>query len=113
MDTPQFMGRAACELLQQHPLRQVVGFVTDHHDAARPIEECHLVIDSGQITGRVTSVAYSPTLKHTIGIAVVEGASMTASEFQIRIGGGKLVRAERSPMPFYDPVGLRLTEVSV
>ncbi len=113
MDKPQFMGRAACELLQQNPLRQVVGFVTEHSDAARPIEECHLVIDEGRIAGRVTSVAYSPTLKHTVGIAVLEGASMAATEFQIRIGGGKMVRAERSAMPFYDPDNLRLTEASV
>jgi hypothetical protein len=38
---------------------------------------------------------------------------MAATEFEIRVGGGKMVRAERSPMPFYDPDNLRLTETSV
>jgi len=30
-------------------------------------QECHLVIDRGEIAGRVTSIAFSPTLRRYIG----------------------------------------------
>ena len=35
------------------------------------IEECHLIIDHGQIIGRVTSVSYSPALHQVIGMAFI------------------------------------------
>ena len=110
MDKPRFMGRAACELLSGGVQRQLVGFTTDHADPAQPIEECHLVIDGARIAGRVTSVAFSPSLQKTIGLAVLEGESMTASQFDIRIQGGRLIRARRAELPFYDPTGARLME---
>lgn len=112
MDKPRFMGRAACELLATQGLRKVVGFTTDHTDPALPIEECHLLIEGARIAGRVTSVGYSPTLGKTIGLAVVEGESIQATQFSIRVGGGKLVQARRAELPFYDPANTRLTEVA-
>ncbi len=112
MDKPRFMGRAACEYLQHKVTRRLIGFTTPHNDPAAPIEECHLMVDAQRIVGRVTSVGFSPVLGHTIGLAVVEGEGLHATQFNIRIGGGQLVRAHRAETPFYDPTGARLLEVT-
>lgn len=70
------------------------------------------MVDAQRIVGRVTSVGFSPVLGHTIGLAVVEGEGLHATQFNIRIGGGQLVRAHRAETPFYDPTGARLLEVT-
>ena len=70
--------------------------------------ESHLVIHEGDIRGRVTSVAYSPSLGRVIGLAMVDTPLAAVGQFlPIRTTSGAFVEAEQVAMPFYDPDGLR------
>jgi len=75
-------------------------------------KECHLVIKDGTtITGRLTSVVLSPTLKRVIGMAYVAiDQSEVGTTFTIRIDGGQTVNATVVKIPFYDPDGLKQIE---
>ena len=71
--------------------RRLVGFEMPGVGVEQP-KECHLVIRDGEITGRVTSVAYSPNLDRIIGLAYVapdQGEPGTGIE--IRVDGGRMV----------------------
>jgi sarcosine oxidase subunit alpha len=83
--------------------RTLVGFTLT--DAAAPCpKENHLVIEDGNIAGRVTSAVLSPKLKKIIGLAYVPtGKSTVGTRFRIRIDGGRMIGAEVIPIPFYDP----------
>jgi sarcosine oxidase subunit alpha len=74
-------------------------------------KECHLVIDNGEIAGRVTSVAWSPSLARHIGLAYVQPERAQAgSRFSIRLTDGSMVTAEVVKTPFYDPENVRQKE---
>ena len=81
----------------------VVGFTLVDPNAPMP-KECHLVVRGAEIPGRVTSCAWSPVLEKVIGLAYVapDQADM-GSEFDIKVEGGRLVKAVVVPLPFYDP----------
>jgi len=99
---PRFVGKHALALLGPRVTRGLVGFKV-HDPRARGIEECHLVIDSDRIAGRVTSVAWSPHHGAIIGLAMVDNGSATADDrLRIRLGDGTLVTVEVVPLPFYD-----------
>jgi sarcosine oxidase subunit alpha len=67
-------------------------------------EECRLVIRGGEITGRVTSCAFSPALDKVIGLAyVAPDQAKRGRRFEIKLDGGRLVEAEVVALPFYDP----------
>ena len=52
----------------------------------------------------MTSAAPSPTLKKVIGLAYVAADQAEVGQrFQIKIEGGRMIEAEVSSMPFYDP----------
>lgn len=107
MDKPFFIGQRSLSILQQQPRKQtLVGWRLATIGAPRP-RECHLIIDSGRIAGRVTSVGLSPTLGHVIGLALVDPAVAGRGQFSIRVDGGVEVTAEVAPLPFYDPEGSR------
>ena len=75
--------------------------------------ECELVIHRGEIAGRVTSAAFSPTLKQVIGMAYVSPAlSEPGTAVRIRIGGRWLFAARVVELPFYDPGNLRQKQVA-
>jgi sarcosine oxidase subunit alpha len=60
------------------------------------------------MTGRVTSVAYSPSLGQVIGLAYVSPEqAVTGSEFEIKVDQGQRVKAIATALPFYDPDNLR------
>ncbi len=87
--------------------RKLVGFTIPGPDAAVP-KECHLVIRDGEITGRVTSCAFSPALEKVIGLAyVAPDQAELGTHFEIKIEDGRMVEAEVVPLPFYDPDGKR------
>jgi sarcosine oxidase, subunit alpha len=65
------------------------------------------VIDRGEIAGRVTSIAFSPTLQRYIGLAYVKPALADLGRFDIRGIDGSMSTATISPTPFYDPENLR------
>jgi sarcosine oxidase subunit alpha len=101
---PFFVGKAAVEALMRRGLaRRLVGFTLKDEGAPMP-KECHLVVRDGIITGRVTSVARSPTLGRVIGLAIVAAAQCEpGSSFTIKADRGALVEAVVTPTPFYDP----------
>jgi sarcosine oxidase, subunit alpha len=109
MDKPFFIGQRSLKIIQsQAPRQSLVAFtLADGHQDRMP-KECHLVIDNGQIAGRVTSIAYSETVGKVIGLAfVTPGKTALGSQFSIRVDGGALVQASVIKPPFYDPEGLR------
>jgi sarcosine oxidase subunit alpha len=104
-DKPFFIGQRSLRIIKRKPAtRRLVGFelAADHHGEMP--KECHLVIERGEIAGRVTSVVDSPTLGKVVGLAYVPPhKSAAGSRFSIRIDGGEMVGATVVPTPFYDP----------
>lgn len=108
MDKPLFIGQRSLEILRKRPSeRRLVGFCLPvGHDGAR-IRESHLVIRDGDICGRITSVAFSPTLNRIIGLAFVAPDQAAAdTRIDIRGDGGEMVAATVTKLPFYDPEDL-------
>ncbi len=109
-DKPFFVGGRSIEIHRKRALgRKLVGFTIA--GAAAPVpKECHLVVRDGEITGRVTSAAYSPALERVIGLAyVAPDQAEVGSGFEIKVAAGRLVPAEVVALPFYDPNNLRQT----
>jgi len=102
---PFFVGQRSLEILKRKPLaRTLVGFTLPRTFSDPLPKECHLVIENGEIGGRVTSVAHSFTLGHVIGIAYVSPTnSEPGSPIAIRVDDGKLVHGTVVKTPFYDP----------
>ncbi|MGK2951126.1 MAG: FAD-dependent oxidoreductase [Thiobacillus sp.] len=112
MDKPFFVGQRSLAVVASKPRRQqLVGFMLPAGHAGDAPKECHLVIENGEIAGRVTSIAWSPTLSRHIGLAYVQsGMAALGNAFTIRLSDGSLVTAEVVKTPFYDPDNLRQKE---
>lgn len=90
------------------PKTKLVGFMLGTMPEHEAPKECHLVIRDGQIAGRVTSIAYSPTLERHVGLAYVSPAlAVEGGVFTVRADGGRMVQATVARTPFYDPAGER------
>lgn len=102
-----FIGGRSLEILETRPLqRLLVGFCVD--DSSALPKEGHLVIDGDEIVGRVTSCAWSPSLKKVIGLAYVQPTlAASGSRVSISVDGGRKVVSEIVSLPFYDADGLR------
>lgn len=114
MGKPFFVGQRSMRILEQKPLRQqLVGFRLGEGTTKRP-KESHLIIDGGRIAGRVTSIVSSPTLGHSIGLALIDPNLAKRGQMRIRIEGGEELSAAIAPLPFYDAAGdrQRLEEAS-
>jgi sarcosine oxidase, subunit alpha len=111
-DKPFFVGQRSLQAMaKRSPKQRLVGF-TLGAGLQNPPQECHLVIQQGEIAGRVTSIAFSPSLQCHIGLAYVPPSlAQIGSRFSIRRSDGSLVTATVSPTPFYDPENLRQKEV--
>jgi len=109
MDKPYFIGQRSLRILQRKPPKaRLVGFSLESMAEHEAPKECHLVVRDGDIAGRVTSIAFSPTLGHHIGLAFVSpDLAAEGSRFTIRADGGRLVQARVVKTPFYDPEGGR------
>ena len=104
---PFFVGGRSIEIQARRVERKLVGFSPLDPAAPKP-EECHLVVREGEIVGRVTSCAFSPTLERVIGLAYVAPDQAEAgAEFTIKTAGGRLLRARVETLPFYDAAGAR------
>jgi sarcosine oxidase, subunit alpha len=114
MDKPFFVGQRSLAILGRKQLtRTLVGFSLPKTHAGPIPKECHLVIDSGEIAGRVTSVTISPTLGRVIGLAYVKPEqSKIGSSIEIRVDRAEMIRATVVRTPFYDPENQRQTPVS-
>ncbi|MFW5969593.1 MAG: 2Fe-2S iron-sulfur cluster-binding protein [Halofilum sp. (in: g-proteobacteria)] len=101
---PFFVGFPALKARESQTLtRRLVGFRLPADTDPLP-EECHLVIDGDRITGRVTSIAYSPTLEYPIGLAFVDPErTEPGTPFTIKGSGGTMIEAEVCAAPFFDP----------
>jgi sarcosine oxidase subunit alpha len=105
---PFFVGGRSIDIQEKNGIsRKLVGFVVD--DPSGPVpEECHLTLKEGAIAGRVTSAARSETLNQTIGLAyVLPEQSAVDTLFDIKIGGGRIIKGRVVKLPFYDPAGAR------
>jgi len=72
MDKPFFIGQRSLQIVAQRQVKQkLIGFMLDAGFQGSS-QECHLVIDRGEIAGRVTSIAFSPTLRRYIGLAYLQ-----------------------------------------
>ena len=109
MDKPFFVGQRSLAILAQKPLsRSLVGFSLPETHAGPIPKECHLVINDGEIAGRVTSVTHSPTLGQVIGLAYVtpskpaSAVPSTSASTAARWSGPPSLKS-----PFYDPQNRR------
>ena len=113
MDKPFFIGQRSLRVLEKQPRRQtLVGFTLPSSDESsvqgrRRPKECHLVLDGGQIAGRVTSVGWSPTLARCIGLGLVTPQVALRKHLRVRIDRGEEIDVEVAQPPFYDPSGER------
>src|SRR3546814_13213739 len=92
---PFFLGGRAIAMHRKRGLeRRLVGFTLVDPVGPMP-EECHLVIRDGDIVGRVTSIAHSPTLGRAIGLAyVAPDQAAPGSRFTIKESRGRSIAAE-------------------
>lgn len=105
MDKPFFIGQRSLQIVAKQQ-KKLVGFMLDA-DCQTPPQECNLIIDRGDIAGRVTSIAFSPTLNRYIGLAYIKPE---LEIFSIRLSNGAIVSATVSQTPFYDPENTRQRE---
>ena len=107
-EKPRFVGKAAIDHFANARLSRVlVGFKLPGDAVAVPAE-CNLVLDGDTITGRVTSVAHSETIGHTIGLAyVAPEQGEVDTTFKIKLSGGSLITAQVVELPFFDPDNAR------
>ena len=114
MDKPFFIGQRSLQIVAKRQVKQkLVGFTLDVDFQAQPPQECHLVIDSDEIAGRVTSIAFSPSLRRFIGLAYIKPELAKTGHFAIRLSDGSLVAATVSSTPFYDPDNIRQKEAEL
>ena len=108
LSKPRFNGKHSLTILKPKLSRKLVGFKTSWQPGDSPIEECHLVIETGprgaNIAGRVTSVSFSPSADAIIGLAMVDlPLTEVGTTITIRKTDGALVEANVVATPFYDP----------
>ena len=107
LNKPFFVGQRSLKILAKRgPRQKLVGI--EILDSKRLPKESHLVIEKGNIAGRITSVVHSRTLNKTIGLALLAPQLADAGgEIRIRADRGEILAARVAVTPFYDPQNLR------
>ncbi|HTU64375.1 MAG TPA: 2Fe-2S iron-sulfur cluster-binding protein [Steroidobacteraceae bacterium] len=102
MGKPFFVGQRSLRIHQQRGARQqLVGFELPGGSGDASVGEANLLIAGGDIAGRVTSIARSPTLGRTIGLAMASPAlAAPGTALAIRTPGGAMVDAVVVKPPF-------------
>jgi sarcosine oxidase subunit alpha len=103
MDKPFFIGQRSLQIIAKKPLtKKLVPFtLAADFNGEMPLD-CNLVIEYGEIKGRVTSIAYSPAAKRVIGLAYVAPHQVdVGNTFEIRTDSGSLVKAIVATTPFF------------
>jgi sarcosine oxidase subunit alpha len=100
---PFFIGSAALAAHRKRGVRRkLVGFEIAGQGPVP--KECHLVIENGEIAGRVTSCVHSAAVGRIIGLAyVLPHQAEPGQTITIRVDGDAMVTARIAPLPFYDP----------
>ena len=95
MDKAFFIGQRSLKILQKKPLKKkLVTFVLDADFGELP-KECNLVIEKGEIAGRVTSISYSEYVNRVIGFAfVLPEQAKAGHRFAVRTDSGRIEMAE-------------------
>jgi len=107
MKKPFFVGQRSLRILSGRAPRQVLVGIEVAAGSPLP-KENHLVIAGGEIAGRITSIARSPTLDRTIGLALLAPElAQSGSRISIRGDGGQMISALIIKTPFYDAQNLR------
>lgn len=109
MDKAFFIGQRSLQIVARKPLAQkLTGFVlAAGYDGTVP-QECHLIIEQGDIAGRITSIAWSPSMQRHIGLAFVRpDLAVDNNVISVRLSDGSMVKAGIHPTPFYDPKNTR------
>lgn len=104
-----FIGSRSLEIAREKPLtRRLAGLTFSVDQAGQLPEECNLIIDDGEIAGRITSIGRRSSLGHPIAMAFVEpDLAVQGTRLKIRLDNGSMVEAEVAAMPFYDPENAR------
>ncbi|REK44627.1 MAG: FAD-dependent oxidoreductase [Planctomycetota bacterium] len=107
-----FVGSRSLQIVRQPPsTRQLVGLEFAPAAAERLPEECHLIVEDGEIVGRITSIAKPSTLGYPIAMAFLRPElTSVGTQVHVRLDDGSLVPAQVVAMPFYDPENLRQRE---
>jgi sarcosine oxidase, subunit alpha len=107
MKKPFFIGQRSLRILQARgPRQKLVGI--EVLEPGRLPKECHLIIDRGEIAGRVTSVTHSQTLNKSIGLAMLSPQlAEIGRDIRIRLDNGELLAARVASAAFYDPKNQR------
>jgi len=97
-----FIGQRSLKIIAQKPLKKrLVAFTLENTTPAASPLDCNLVIEDGEIAGRVTSIAFSPNLQRHIGLAyVMPHQQDIGSVFEIRNDQGQLMKATVTQTPF-------------
>ena len=112
MDKPFFIGQRSLKAIAAQPRRQqLVPFTLAPDFAGEAPKECHLVIEDGEIAGRITSIYRSPSVGCHIGLAFIRPEmAQKGRTFWIRLSNGQQVSAQVAEAPFYDPKDQRQKE---
>jgi sarcosine oxidase subunit alpha len=104
-----FIAARSLQIVRKKPLtRRLVGLLFSGQDSRPFPEECHLIIEEGEIAGRITSVARHSTVGYPIAMAYVRPEmAAPGTKVKIRVENGALVPAEVTKLPFYDPENTR------
>ncbi len=106
---PFFVGARSLDVIQKKPLtRRLVGIAFPPDQTGPLPEECHLIIEGGEIAGRITSIGPRSAVGNPIAMAFVRPDMVAVgTKVQIRVDDGIMVEAEVTPLPFYDPRNTR------
>jgi sarcosine oxidase subunit alpha len=102
---PFYVGQRSLAIVRKQTLtRRLVGITFPAGHSGPLPEECHLIVEGGEIVGRVTSIARRSTLGHPLGLAFIRpDLAQPGRRISIRVGDGSLVHAAVAALPFYDP----------
>jgi sarcosine oxidase subunit alpha len=107
MNKPFFIGQRSLRIHERRgPRQKLLGFVLD--DEATPVQEANLLIAHGKtaasdIAGRITSLAFSPTLKRTLGFALAAPRlAEPGTPLAIRASDGRVACARVVKTPFVE-----------
>lgn len=103
-----FTGKPSLALLQSRCQRRLVGLRLAPGTPQDQVKECHLIMAAEAMVGRVTSVAFSPSLGVVIALAMLDlPLADTAEQVEIQVDDGQRIQAQLTSLPFYDPDGAR------
>ncbi|WP_417386406.1 2Fe-2S iron-sulfur cluster-binding protein [Gimesia sp.] len=100
-----FVGGRSLEIAARSELTRIlVGLSFPETSSGILPEECHLIIEAGEIVGRITSIARRSTWGPPLALAFVRPDLATpGTRVEIRGEQGTMIAAEVTKMPFYDP----------